>query len=130
MSDEQEKKPEKPKLEIKPHPLLHGRRVLLPDDDAAAKLWPTLWSLLMPVYDASGRLCREAGSVSVRLDGSVFRLGVSCPTEGLQTHTLVSHLGDVLSALEHHVNRSDCSWVPDYESTKKHKQKLKDMLSS
>lgn len=121
---------EKSKVEVRPHPLLASRRAILPDDDALAKECPTLWSLLMPTFDEKGKLTREGSSVSVRVDGSLYRATVSCPTEGYQGSVTTNRLLMLWSDIEQVVNLPEFNWVQDYDSLKKAKQRLKEMLSS
>ncbi len=130
MSDEPQAKSTKPPMEVRPHALLAAKRPLVPDDDDAIKAYPTLLSLLLPVYDDHGRLCREGASLSIRVDGSLYRATLSCPTEGYQgtvtTNRLLMFLGDI----EQVINLPDFNWTKDYDSLKKSKQRLKELLGS
>jgi len=130
MSDGEKKASEEKKLELRLNPILLGKRGLSPHDDAAAQRWPSLYQLLMPVYDAQKRLCREAGAISLRIEGTTFRITLVCPSEGVSTSVLVHDLSDPLGALEGHVGRPDCPWLEVWETTKKAKQRIKDVLGS
>jgi len=111
-------------------PILLGKVGLSPHDDLAVAEWPTLMQLLLPNYDDKKRLTREPGILSIRVDGSIFRLTIICPTEGLQTTLGLDSIVGLFEALEGHVRSTTAVWVPTYDSKKKTGQALKKVLES
>ena len=130
MPDEKTPASDKPKLAVEPSPLLANRRTLLPHDDEATSRWPKVVSLMLPRYDAFSRLTREPGSITIRPDGGMWRIVMSCPTEGVQCIYGSTSLTLVLDDFEAHIGSENCNWTENYESLKKAKQRLKDMLGS
>lgn len=118
------------KIEPSYHPMLVGKKALAPHDDQSAKQWPVLMSLLMPKFNDKGKYTREPGVLSVRIDGSVFRISVVCPTDGVQTVLELTSLFDLFTQIEQHVSRSSTVWVPTYDAKKRAGQKLKSLLES
>jgi hypothetical protein len=109
-------------------PVLIGKRGLSPHDDVAAREWPTLMQLLLPRFDDKRRLTREAGVISIRVDGPLFRVSVVCPTEGVQAVLGTTSLMQLMEQLELFVGDPLTSWVPTYESKKRTGQSLRSVL--
>ena len=107
---------------------LLGKVGLAPSDDSAAKEYPTLCELLFPVYDEKKRLTREAGVLSLRIDGQLYRVTLVCPTEGVQTTLETTTLLDLFEQLERHCYGTSAAWVPTYDRKKKAGQHLKRVL--
>jgi hypothetical protein len=112
------------------HPSLLGKTALSPHDDDACSAWPLLMGLLLPTFDAKARLTREAGILSIRIDGSVFRVTLVCPTEGVQSTYETPTLIDLFSLLNDHLSRPTTIWVPTYDSKKRAGQALKRVVES
>lgn len=117
---------------IKPQraPSLLGKLGVAPHDDNACKEWPTLMELFLPRYDEKGRLVRDSGSINIRCEGSLFRLTLTLPTDDATTSVDISELQDLLTHLECHVSSPSANWVQLWDSRKKARQKLKELLDS
>lgn len=105
-------------------PTLLGKVGLSPHDDEAVKAYPVLMSLLLPRHNATKRLTREAGGLTVKIDGSVYRISVTCPTEGLQCVLVTDSLIDLLGQLELALAGPSVAWTPTYDSKKRSRRDL------
>lgn len=111
-------------------PILLGKVGLCPHDDNAAKAFPTLMCLLMPSYNERKQLTREPGVITVRVDGSLYRITLVCPTDGVQTVLETDTVVEVLEQLELHVTSQRATWVPTWDSKKRTGQALRRVLES
>lgn len=103
---------------------LLGKMGLSPHDDQADKEYPTLMNLLYPRFNDRKKLIREAGSFRCAVDGPLFRIGVECPTEGIQTILATATLMDLLTLIEMHVSDPAAVWTPTYNSKKRARRGL------
>lgn len=115
---------------VKPdyHPVLLGKRGLSPHCQESEETYPTLWGIIAPKYDAKQRLTREPATVSLRVDGSLFRVTIVCPTERLQTVMQTDSLVDLLDQLDRFLSEPATSWTPTYDAKKKAGQGLRSVL--
>jgi len=104
--------------------IIIGKRGLSPHDDEFAALYPKLYSAIMPRYDDKKRLTREAGRLAIAVDGSLFRVTLTCPTEEYQLTLSVVALFTLWDQLEAEAFRPDAPWVPTYDAKKKAKAGL------
>ena len=88
---------------------LQGVTFALPDDEAGQVLFPTLWDLLTPRWK-DGKLTRQAGRLSLKPDGSSWRMSIECPTEGLQTSLLIKSLESALAEADAHCASGKAHW--------------------
>lgn len=112
------------------NPILLGKVGLSPHDDHAYKAYPTLLSMFMPKYDSQKRLTREPGAITVRVDGSIYRVTLVCPTDGCQTVLETDTLIELLEQLELHVTSKRAVWVPTFDSKKRSGHALRKLLDS
>lgn len=111
-------------------PILLGKLGISPHDDDADRLWPNLMQLLLPKYDSSHRLTREAGVLTLRVDGSLFRVSVVCPSEAVQTAVAMHSVVDLLSQVERYLSSDMLDWTPTFDKKKRAGQALKNVLGS
>lgn len=104
-------------------PVLLGKIGLSPHDEAFAVQFPILHQLMMPVYEEK-KLLREPGIIGVRVDGSLFRMTVICPTEGVQTVMETSSILNILEQLERHAAAPGTTWTPTFDSKKRSRRGL------
>lgn len=103
-----------------PTPLV-GVQSQRPQDTDGEKKWPNLLACLCPVW-REAKCVRQAGSLSIRVVGSVFQVSLSCPTECVETSVRVSTLVDILDVLEKVLSDGTAVWGPDYATAKKARQ--------
>lgn len=115
------------KDEVRPtySPYVIGKRGLTPHDEEFGKLFPRLYGAMMPVFDAKQRLTREAGQLRIMVDSDMFKIVLSCPTEGSQATILIPSLLGVFDALEGTAMTNPAVWSETYDSKKKTGQGLK-----
>lgn len=104
--------------------VLKGKVQLVPHDEDASSEYPVLMSVLLPRYRGDGKLTREPGVLSVRIDGAVFRITVVCPTEGLQATVETPRIMEILTTIELAVSSPACVWVPTWDSKKRARRGL------
>lgn len=104
-------------------PVLLGKVGLPLHDDRLEEAHPTLFQLLTPKFEGK-YITREPGIISIRIDGSVYRITVVCPTEALQTTFEAVSLMGILDALEMHCASPTAVWVPTHDSKRKAKRGL------
>lgn len=95
----------------------------LPDDDKAKEEYPNLYDLLVPRWK-DGAVTREEGRMSIKPDGSGWRVSIECPTEGLAASFIVKSLITAFEEAEAHVSGSHCHWGLTWAVKKKNLQKL------
>lgn len=105
-------------------PLLLGKVGLSPHDAIAEKELPTLMELLMPRFRSDKRMTREAGSLLVKVQGSLFTVTLTCPTEGVETTMVTSSVMGLLDQLELHTSDPGVAWTPTYAAKKKSRRGL------
>jgi hypothetical protein len=103
--------------------LLENIQVLVPQDAEGLARYPNLLDLLLPRYVA-GTCTRQAGKLSLRVEGPSFKVGIDCPTEGVQTFIHVESLWKALECVEKALASGKCLWMPNYESAKKGRPKI------
>lgn len=96
---------------------------LTPQDEEGMKAYPTIFDLLMPRFK-DGRLTRASGSIGIGVTGSLFRVTLRCPTEGLETVWVTDCLKDLFKRLEAYLVSSKAAWTPTYENQKRARQAL------
>lgn len=106
-------------------PYVIGKRGLSPHDDEFAKLFPRLYGAMMPVYDEHKRLTREAGQLRVAVESDMFRVVLTCPTEGSQATILIPSLLSIFDALEAQAMVNPAAWTETYDSKKRTGRGLK-----
>jgi hypothetical protein len=92
-----------------------------PSDPEAVKRWPTLTSLLNPVWK-DAECVRQSGYLRMRLVGGYYLVTVVCPTEQLETTVTLDTLVDLNDSIESAVCNPRCVWLPTFEATKKSRQ--------
>jgi hypothetical protein len=105
-------------------PILVGKRSVVPHDDQACHDYPTLMQLLLPRAREDGRLTREAGVLSIRVDGGCFSCTLICPTEGVQATLLTGSFSNLLLQLEEWSASNATAWVPTRDSKKRTRRGL------
>jgi hypothetical protein len=90
----------------------------LPDDETGKTLFPNLFDLLTPRWK-DGAVTRQEGRLSLKPDGSSWRVSIECPTEGLQTSFVVHSLETLLCEAENHVSGKSCHWGLTWNLKKK-----------
>lgn len=111
-----------------PVPILIGKVGIPPHDEDAVKEWPVLMELLLPRYDLKGRMTRESGSLSVRCEGSLFRVTITCPTEDAQASMDTDGLIDLLTRIEQWLLTGRANWAPTWKTRERARQRLKDSI--
>jgi hypothetical protein len=101
----------------------------VPSDEEARQKWPTLMDCLLPRYDAQGKMTREAGRLTIKAQGTAWLVSLACPTEEYATSIVVQELGQTFETFEAALAGNGVNWIPDYESVKKARQRLKDAVS-
>jgi hypothetical protein len=90
------------------------------DDPSGSSAFPVLSECLLPVYD--GLLWkRQAGKLSISVEGAHWRVNLQCPTEGLQMTFVCETLVGVLEALEAFLASGRAVWTPGWN---KHRGRL------
>ena len=112
------------KVEATPSPILIGKVGLSPHDSQGHHDYPTLMQLLQPRYDDERQLTREPGSIRVSIDGSLYRISLECPTEGVQTMFATDTISEMLLQLEEHCNSSKSVWTPTWNAKKRARRGL------
>lgn len=112
------------KIEPELAPILIGKEGLSPHDDAFVKEYPTLAQLLYPKFVEEKHLSREPGIVSIKIDGSLYRVSIICPTEGLQAVFGLTTLIDLLTQLEVMASDPATDWTPTYDRKKRQRRRL------
>jgi hypothetical protein len=107
--------------------ILKGVTVLLPQDPAGVQRYPTVSDLLCPRW-VDGTMTRMAGRVSIRVEGSCYRVTIECPTEGLMTSIVLASLVECLDALEAVVASGQAKWQLTYEAAKRSRQAMDVLL--
>jgi hypothetical protein len=110
-----EKKPVKP-VAAK---VLESVTFQLPDDAGGQVMYPNLFDLLTPRWEGSV-MTRQAGRMSIKPDGSMWRVSIECPTEGLQTSFCVRMLDTLFAEAEKHVSSGTAHWGLTWAKQKKH----------
>lgn len=105
-------------------PILVGRVGMCPHDDQATHDYPTLMQLMLPRYRDDRCLTREAGSLTVKVDGSLFRVTITCPTEGLVGAILMREMSDLLLHIERALSEGRFAWTPTYDAKKRARRGL------
>ena len=95
-----------------------------PTDDEGAKRWPNLFDLLCPLTESSGKQASEAGSLSLRIDGSYYRVTVTVASDKASTSFSAVTLVDLLDQVEQHLTTTR-DWVTSYTEKKKLKSRWK-----
>lgn len=81
----------------------------LPDDESGLALFPNVYDLLTPRWK-DGVITRQPGRLTLKPDGSSWRVSIECPTEGLQTTVVVKSLESALSEVEDLVTSNKAHW--------------------
>lgn len=115
-------------VRAEPVPILIGKVGIPPQDDEATKEWPILMELLLPKYDHKGRMTRESGTLSVRCEGSLFRITITCPTEDAQASMDYHQLVDILTTVERWLLTGKANWAPTWKTRERARQRLKDSI--
>jgi hypothetical protein len=105
-------------------PRLIGKMTAALHDDTFAKDYPVLFDVLKPEYNERKRLVREAGSFRVSIDGSVYRITIECPTEGIQTVLYTSTLVDLLEQMEMHLGQPSILWTETFNAKRRARRGL------
>ncbi len=118
------------KVEPQFSPYVIGKRGISPHDEELKKLYPKLYTAIMPSYDAKSRLTREAGQLRVTVDGGLFKVVLTCPSEGSQCTILMTSLLSLFDELESQAMDHPEIWVETYDSKKRTGRGLKKRLES
>lgn len=106
------------KVAVERAALLETLCVICPDDPTALANMPTLLDLLMPRW-RDGHQTRQAGKLTIRADAAAWRIGLECPTEGVQTFMVVESLVGLLEQFELHLATGKARWQMTYAAQKK-----------
>jgi hypothetical protein len=106
---------------------LNGLTALVPQDAEGQTRYPVILDLLLPRWRGN-TMTRQAGRLSIRVEGAGFRVTLDCPTEGLLTHIHVASLADLLKTVEDHVSKGRANWQPNYETQKRGRPVIDDVL--
>lgn len=87
-------------------------------DEFLRKQFPTLFDLFVQQWK-DGICTRQAGSLTIKPDGAIYKLTFTCPTEGVQTILYVESLKDVLEVVESRVADGKCPWTMTYAKAKR-----------
>lgn len=107
----------KPKLAPRRAKALENLSVCVPHDDEGDKRYPMISDLLRPLYD--GNVCtREPASISIRVEGSCYKVSVYAPWEGVQTSVTLDTLIDLMGKLEKFLSSGKTPWSPTNDARK------------
>lgn len=104
--------------------LLAGVRCLVPADPEGEMLFPLVLQLLLPRYDAEGRLTRESGRLSVTARGNAWFVRIDCPTEGYAADVHITSLSTLVNEVEATLADKRVVWITDYAAQKRARQRL------
>lgn len=90
----------------------------LPDDEGGKALFPLLFDLLTPRWK-EGVVTRQPGRLSLKPDGSSWRISIECPTEGLQTSFIVNSLESAFMEAECLIESGKAHWGLTWQKQKK-----------
>ena len=116
MSKSKKPKTDAPKVHV-PAFLKDAALARLDDQKALAEL-PTLCECLLPVYEGT-TLIRQAGRISISVEGAHWKVSLDCPSERLATTFAAESLADCLASLEAALKAGHVVWRPGYNKSKK-----------
>jgi len=88
------------------------------DDEEGLKAFPALMECLLPQYD-DGALVRQAGKLTVRVEGAHWLVQLDCPTEKVTGRIHCSSLAEVLGQMDKAIADGREIFTPQYERNKK-----------
>jgi len=115
----------KPKIETAK--VLAGVTFSTPADKEARKAFPNLFDLLCPRY-RDGVCTRQAGRLTVRVDGGAYRVQIECPTEQVQTIFMVESLFTLMSDTEALLLTGKLHWGMTWAKARKNLPTLDDSV--
>ena len=118
---------ENKKPQVEAAKLLKNIKMISPADKEDLKATPGLHELLVPIWRANV-LVRQPGRMTIKPDGSAWRVSIECPTEMLQTSFVVDSLRNLMQDVEKIVTQSLCHWGPTWERQKKYKPSLESLI--
>jgi hypothetical protein len=98
--------------------LLSNLQAAVFHDEEGGKRYPQLSDLLTPRIK-DGRLVRQAGVMSVTVEGGAVRVTIRCEEEGLQCVGTFDTLHDLLKRVESFVTSQHAVWTLTYNAKKK-----------
>jgi hypothetical protein len=84
--------------------------------------------MLLPKYDEKGRLTREPGILSIKVDGPIFRVALICPSEEGQAVMGFGSLIDLFDRIEASIFAPETIWTKTFDSKKRSGQALRSLL--
>lgn len=99
----------------------------IPSDADFAERCPTLFDLLCPRW-RDNKQTRQPSRIGVKAEGSVWRVTIDCPTEGLATTILVPYLFELWPYVEAKITNREVVWIPNYDAQKRARQGVEDLL--
>jgi hypothetical protein len=117
----------KKKPKVQTAKILRDLKFANPADEEAKKAYPNLYEILCPVW-REGAMVRQAGRMTLKPDGSAWRVSFECPTEGLQTSMVVEHLGTLWADVEKLLASGKCHWGLTWAKQKKNLPVVDDLI--
>lgn len=107
--------------------ILRSLSIAQPTDPGGQEHFPVLCKLLYPIY--RGTTCtRQAGRLTVAVQGTYYRVTLECPTERLMTSFNAATVDALFDQIERHVTSGKCEWEPNWDSKKKSRPVIEDVL--
>jgi len=100
--------------------ILAKRAQAVLDDAEGKKAFPNVLDLLAERWQA-GKMTRQPGRLSVRLEGSAIIVVIECPTEGLQTSFAVNSITTLFAEAEKILTQGLCQWQLTWDRKKNNK---------
>ncbi|MFZ1006817.1 MAG: hypothetical protein WAN65_08275 [Candidatus Sulfotelmatobacter sp.] len=108
-------------------PILQDRIKVQLSDEMGKDKYPNLYAHIDPIYDGL-TIRRQAGRLSIMVDGSYYRVTLSCPTEKIQTIFILESLVDLLENVEKSLAEGKQVYSPVFDRSKKSKPTLDDLI--
>lgn len=105
----------KPKVEAAK--ILSKRVQAVLSDVEGKKAYPNILDLLAERWDA-GKMTRQPGRLSVRIEGAAIIVQIECPTEGLQTSFQVGSFSSLFEEAEKILTEGKCQWALTWDRKK------------
>jgi hypothetical protein len=97
------------------------------DDPEARAQLPHLWDHIAPIFSGAC-LQRQAGRITISIEGDHYRVTVSCPTEKVQTTLITSTLLGCLEELNRYLAMPTRVYAPTWERNKKKLPVIDDLI--
>jgi hypothetical protein len=107
--------------------ILKDLQALCPQDQEGQALYPTLFDLMSPRWSGLTPT-RQAARVNLRMEGSVFRLTIDCPTEGLMCVLHFNSIVELFRQAETVLASGKAVWSPNYEMQKRYRPVIDEVI--